>query len=171
MALWNNGVSITQPAIGIVNASNTVLIASLLIGGGEVRATHHPAFNGVVAGQPAVFFADTPSSVDVKGLPIDIVNASNTVLMASVSVLIVDQWYAGGPPLQDISDINVVTRVALTTYYMRGVDSLAGFVYWSSMTTPNTSPTSTTPTLVGELGGVCVIGSSIAEKVLQSRSC
>jgi hypothetical protein len=48
---------------------------------------------------------------------------------------------------------------AVPTYYLRGWDTTsANFVYWQSVGTPNISPTSTIPSLVGTLTNVCVVG-------------
>lgn len=44
------------------------------------------------------------------------------------------------------------------TYYLRGWDNTNNFVYWQSVGTPNMSPTSTIPSLVGTLTNVCVVG-------------
>ena len=50
-------------------------------------------------------------------------------------------------------------QASLTTYYLRGWDTTsANFVYWQSVGTPNISPTSTIPALVGTLTNVCVVG-------------
>lgn len=53
-----------------------------------------------------------------------------------------------------------IGTVTTTTYFLRGWDTNGNFVYWSSTATPNLSPVTTIPTLVGSLTNICLIGTT-----------
>lgn len=61
--------------------------------------------------------------------------------------------------LTNITITSTQTIAQANTYYLRGWDTTTNsFVYWQSIGTPNISPISTTPSLVGTLTNVCVVG-------------